>query len=170
MSPLRILAIILGSSLVFPASCTCGLFLGVQGIAEYDARNITKGDKPHPVFSVLAREHNSANSNFTVISLAEAQKEPIQYDFQLPNTKGTVDGSAYYQVTSHENGNQTIELRSQSRETSVFSKYIANKQGVVPLYSKLMYHGYIFSAFPIAVLFAIIVTVIAKRIRRRIIK
>lgn len=70
---LRICALILGSVLFLPVSCTCSLFVGTLTMIELDARDISKGDRPHPLFYVIASE---AKKNGSLVAMSLKSIEP----------------------------------------------------------------------------------------------
>jgi hypothetical protein len=170
---LRFVALILGAIWFFPVSCTTGIIAGTLMIAHLDSRNIEKGEQPHPWFFVVAHPA-TAESLFIVIELKDLPRfrsSTNDYSFLMPRPSGRIKTTEYtnvsYQVLSDRGTDQTIEVAYSDDDKTILSRYRATASEVVPLFSRMSHPGYMFRAFPFAVIFALLVYGVGRYLRKR---
>ena len=183
---LRACALILGSALFFPISCSTALFVGTYIYIESDARNLSKGDKPHSRCYVIAStpETNGAlvpisldyirPSLYDISELCGEEFTGIdtsEYSFLLPNSEGEIREGKWtrykYHVTLLSPEKQKIEVQYSDDDVIAIFRYTAEENRIEPLYSKLAAPGYMFGAIPYAWGFAVIVYLVGKLLRRK---
>ena len=183
---LRVCAWILGSALFFPFSCTGALIVGTHIYIESDARDLSKGDKPHSRCYVIAStpETNGAQvpislsyikpSLYDISELCGSEFTGIDtsgYSFLLPDAEGEIREGKWtrymYRVTSVSPKKQIIQVQYSDDDVTAIFRYIAEENRIEPLYSKLAAPGYMFAAIPYAWGFAIILYLVGKLLRRK---
>lgn len=172
----RLIIVIIASPLFMPVSCTMGLVAGINVIAWYDSRDVSKGDPVHSPFSVVAIPRDSTNiNNLTVLSLqdiemTEKQNENISFIMPLPGSSLETDSCRYtYKVLVDNKIDQVIEVVETYKDgdKTIWSKYMATRNEVYPLSSKMFYFGYMFSAIPIGILLSICLYVSGRILAKR---
>jgi hypothetical protein len=187
---LSVCGLVLGSLLFVPVSCTSGFVVGTIAAIKLDARQISKGDKPHPHFYVIASmpKKNGALKALhlseidpsyypycdgTDASSIEDWKREIRgkYCFLLPDSGGEFRQDecmrVTYGVTTLSPGKQLVEVHWNGDDYLGISKYIAEENRVEPLYSE----NFPGETFVLAILFsaasALIVRHVGKRLRKK---
>lgn len=171
----RIVALVLGSAWFFPVSCATGIVAGKHVVAAVDARNVERGDEPHPQFSVVL-EPGEAGKPFRVVRLSNLPSPwkagpPFTYLMSRPTGSITERGSDFsYRVIEGYTADQIIEVveRRQDGDNTIWSRYRANWERVFPLSSKMDYFGYMFVAMPYAFGGALALYIAGRLMRRRI--
>jgi hypothetical protein len=177
---------ILGSALFFPISCTTALFVGTHIYIESDARDLSKGDRPHSRCYVIAStpETNGAlcaisldyitPSLYDIYELCGEEFTGIDtsgYSFLLPNAEGEIREGKWtryrYYVTFLSLEKQKIEVQYSDDDVRAIFRYIAEENRIEPLYSKLAAPGYMFGAMPYAWGFALILYLVGKFLRKK---
>lgn len=161
---LQLIAIILGSSMLIPVSCTVGVIGGTKVLMKLDARDVQKGDTVHSLFSVVAvQQGENPTDELLVLSLKEIgkiKKSGKPLNFLMPKTTfswETEYKNFTYTVLEEKNKEQTIEVVEDYKDgdNTIYSKYRATKEEVYPLASHMVYFGYMFGAIPYAIAFSL---------------
>ena len=170
----RISALVLSSGLFFPVSCTMSLFAGTHLIANQDARDAHRNDIPHPNAYLVATVPGASKpfEAFPLSRLDEFKNKNPQASFLLPTSSGEFptgprSATVSFVATPSQQGTQIVEV-SLHDETGTFFRYEASRHTIKPIYTKLWYHGYMFRAFPYALVIAIALYFIGVRMRRKI--
>ncbi len=171
---LRICGLVLGSVLFVPISCTSSLILGAFAWRGLDARDISKGESPHPFFYVIAFKPKP-NGSLAAIHLSEIERgiDTSEYSFLLPNLVGKFrtekrDQQFEYSVTPLSPEKQLVEVHYDDGDYISISRYIAEDTKVEPLYSKLGFPVYVsIPTIFLAWVFAFMLYRVGKRLRRR---
>ena len=66
----KICALIFGAGLFIPLSCTGSMMAGMLLFIELDNRDLSKGEKPHSIFNVLALP-SGKNGSFEYLALLD---------------------------------------------------------------------------------------------------
>jgi hypothetical protein len=171
---LRKCALILGSALFLPVSCTSALFVGTHTLIKLDTRDISKGDSPHSPFYVVVSSPNSEKPLSAVIldDIESFRRENRESSFLLPSSGGNFrqgeKNRFNYKVTVLSPEEQLVEVSySDGDDVSSTNRYAVKNNRVEPLYSKLVAPGYMFGAVPYAWAFALILYVAGKLLRRK---
>ncbi|THB69386.1 MAG: hypothetical protein D6B27_00565 [Gammaproteobacteria bacterium] len=164
----KLIAILLSANFIFPVSCSFGLYSGVHILSACDARDIQSGEMPHPGFSIIVKDSSKKANKLETITLKEQKANPNRYQYLLTNMSGTIGNNKNYKVESSTNDYQIIELHCYTDDMLIVSKYLAKASVISPLYSKIMYHGYMFNVFPYAIVFAIFIMFLAKSLKRKL--
>lgn len=174
MRPYRIAALVLGSSLFFPVSCTTGLVVGTKIIAKAEARNSLKGDTPHPMAYMVASLPNTAEKikAFPLSELDRFKALNPQASFLLPAESasfaiGTHGATVSYVAHPSKPAAQIVEVTLHD-DTGTFFRYEATEKAITPMYTELWYHGYMFGAVPYALAFAVVLYIVGKIMRRKV--
>lgn len=170
---LSVLSLIIGAAVFFPVSCTTALVVGTHVLSRLDARDIAWGDEPHLLFFVGVSMADSSKPP-TIVSLSKIeafrQSNP-GCSFLLPAPSGIISidqhTSARYVITESSFDEQIIEVRYSDHDKEGFSKYKATRHSIDPLNSRLWHHGYMFSAMPYAFVFASLVLLLGRFMRKR---
>lgn len=143
MKWLKLTGLILGSAWFFPVSCTTALYTGTHVIAHWDARDTTRGDTVHSVFSVVM-ESPKNNQPFQLVSLSdipELKTKGKSYSFLTSHDSGNIIideySNASYHVLKKYKDNQVIEVIYKDDNKTVWSKYRATQSDVTPLSSRM---------------------------------
>ncbi len=171
----RISIVVLGSGWFFLVSCAAGLFVGTRVVSQIDARDVSKGDTVHSNFSVVIPS-KSIDQSFGVVKLQDL----IRYEkalegtdagnsesYIMPNPGGYLgsDSSSFsYEVLENSANDQVIEVVEtfHDGDNTIWSRYRATRSSVSPISSRMFYFGYMFTAFPYAVGFAMILYVVGR--------
>ena len=173
------LFLILGSVLFIPVSCTVGTVAGTKIVAWFDGRDVQKGDALHPGFSVVAFLPGSNDpSDFIVLPLARLKQaresgEALSFAMPSPSASKVIDRYRYtYRVLEDRGGEQKIEVVQvvNDGDHTIWSQYRATEQEVFPLSSRMFYFGYMFQAFPWALVCALGLYVVGRVFKRRYLK
>jgi hypothetical protein len=158
-----ILVAIAASGWFFPVSCTTSLYAGVRVVSAIDARHVSEGESVHSRFSYVV-ETNGEGEPFYVGDLHSlAQHEEMQEDldmvdsvnFLMSRPSGRLDGDDSrfsYRVIEHGESEQIIEVVEAfyDGDNTIWSRYKATRTSITPISTRMMYFGYLFSAFPVA--------------------
>lgn len=170
---LRYAALILGSGLFFPVSCTSFLIAGPHALSKLDERDVSKGDTVHSGFSI-AVEPGEAGSSFRVLNLSELkepEKRPATFLLSKPEGQATTDyAEISYKVLEDTGKEQTVEvlLDANDGDWTIWSRYRASQDSVKPAWSKLLAVGHMFAAIPWALAAALLLLIIGRCLRRRL--
>ena len=179
---LKILALFLGSAMFIPFSCTGSTVAGMLLFIELDARDLTKGEKPYSEFSVLALppDKNGAPEILPLYSIDPAcvdwdcDVRPITtgvYSFLLPHPESKSQDPAWEaygcKVTRLSPGRQLIELKTYTEDYTFTHVYIAEKNSVEPLRSKIFGPDQALQAVPLAFLFSLGLYGLGRWLRRK---
>ena len=171
----RLAAIILSSVLFLPVSCGTGLIAGTHFIAHIEARDSQRGESPHRGAYLVAvlpgvsprlegipwvdlEEFKKANPHASFL-LSEKEGQ-----FRLGQRGATV---SFVATPGKRPGAQQIAV-SMRDDTSSFFRYEATRDAISPQYSRLFYHGYMFSAAPYAILLAVSLYFLGLRMQRKL--
>ncbi|MBF0121400.1 MAG: hypothetical protein HQK79_21425 [Desulfobacterales bacterium] len=172
-SYLRIAGVIIGSVLFIPVSFMGSLYIGTVLISKWDARNIANGDKPHSLFFIAVSVSDNEKP-LTFISLAELdkfKKENKTHSFLLSDKHGEVKEGKFtlyrYKILEEDSIKQLIEINYSDDDRNAISRYIAEKDSIRPIYSKLFIPHYMFMAFPYALGFSIILYITGLWLKKR---
>ncbi len=177
---MKILIIVIGSAWFFPVSCTATLFAGTHLVAEFDTRNVSKGDSVHSLFKVVV-ETGEDGKPLRVVRLDELSgpkermtlaKSSGNISFLMSNPNGNFDASSSsisYQVTENSKNEQVIEVVESYHDGDniIWSRYKATQSTISPISSRMFYFGQMFSAFPYAFGFALILYTLGRFLQRR---
>lgn len=149
----RLILVVFSSDHFFPVSCLISLFLVTMLFSILDTRVITKGDKPHPAFYVIQNLSDHGESIFKAIQLEDlpSKYDSAQFLLSQPNGKAFLErGYASFTVQNTENNKNIVEVRFRKDDASGISKYFSSKDGIIPIYSKILHKVYLFAAIPYA--------------------
>ncbi len=189
----RIAALLLGSVWLVPVSCAVGGVIGTRLVAAYDARDVRDGDPLHNLFGFVT-EGGGDGAPFVFHRLAHAERLLAQvrdadpelrdapqaalwqaagYRFRMQRPEGrleTRDAIVTYRVIGKEGDAQEIEVVEAYRDgdNTIWSRYLATRDGITPLTSRMLYFGYGMAALPFAFAFAIAVYALGRLLRRRV--
>lgn len=177
----KLLATILGSVWFFPVSCTTGAFVGNQIVAAADARDVSKGDRVHSLFKVVA-EPGENGASFRVLHWNEIQPylaqagtrpAPAALSFRMSAASGAMherDSKFEYRVLEDSGSEQLIELVEayDDGDNTIWSRYRATGNAIAPVSSRMFYFGYMFSAMVYAFIGALALHGIGRLLRRRL--
>lgn len=94
------------------------------------------------------------------------------HSFLMPNewdrTSITPRAECSYQVISKTGNQQMIEVVWRDDDKTVWSRYRATRSDVTPLSSRMYYQGYMFKVLPFALVFAVVVLVVGRGLRKRL--
>lgn len=180
MRLLRVLATILGSTWLFPVSCSTGLVLGTDIVAALDARDVKKGDTVHGLFKVTA-EPGEDGRPFRVLQIDQiarnsgkgvARVADATWTFRMSAPAGSMHfvGSKFeYHVLEDTGREQLIELVEtyDDGDNTIWSRYTATAASISPVSSRMFYFGYMFGAFPHAFVGAFLVYRVGRLLRRK---
>ncbi len=179
---MKILLTVLGSAWFFPISCTASLYAGTNIIAKLDSRDVSKGESVHSQFSIVMASGGNEDS-FLVTRLSDFLRhgELLQSDrsssssFLMPNAGGqqrsdTSDFS--YEVLEETTSGQMIEVveTSHDGDNTIWSRYKADHSTITPVSSRMFYFGYMFTAFPYALAFSLLLYGAGRYFKRRLSK
>ena len=170
MRLINVIIILLGSIWFFPVSCTTGVFMGTQIIAKLDEREASKGEEMHSLFSVII-EPGKNGRLFRPIGLSELTEFENNTSFLMSRPTGSEDyedSNFSYQVIKDTGQEQVIEVveRYHDGDNTIWSRYKATQTSVMPLSSKMLYFGYMFSAVPYSFGFALFLYAFGRFFRR----
>ena len=156
MALMKFLALILGSVWFFPVSCTGSFFAGLRVVAYLDQRDVSRGDEVHSIFTMVA-EPGPNKQPFRAVRLHELQqrRDEGEVHFLMSQPSGRIDVNAYtslsYRVVRNLGSEQVIEVEDKTDDRTLWSTYRATSNDVTPLSSRMVYFGYMFTAFPFAI-------------------
>ena len=172
MTSVKVLALVLGSQWFFPVSCTSTLYAGIHVIAHLDAREVARGDKVHPAFSIVA-EPGEKGQPFRSVSLSDLprfRESGGAYSLLMskPSNRINVNGYTHlsYRVIENQGSAQVIEVQDTNDSRTVWSRYRATHADVTPLASRMFYFGYVFGALPYAFGIALVLFGVGRFLRR----
>ena len=138
MRALRVVALVLGSALFIPVSCTSALYAGIDVIAYLDAKEVARGDQVHPTFSIVVAPGDKGEP-FRSMSLSEFKllREAGQpYSVLMPAPSGRInvdDGYLSYRVLENQGSVQVIEVEDKiDIDRQTWSRYRATSTDVAP--------------------------------------
>ncbi len=162
MNLTKFLIAIICSAWFIPVSCSVGLYAGTHLLSWSDARDVQKGQQLHPL-AYFVYETPSNNNTFKYAQFNDLQQikaSSSSNSFVMKPDNDSIKSGKYnsisYQVISTKNSEQTIEVALNDDDKTVWSTYRATSTGIVPMSSKMMYFGYLFKAFPFALMFALL--------------
>jgi hypothetical protein len=181
MRALRTLALLLSSGGFFLVSCSSSLFLGVQVIADSDARDVAGGDQVHEWFEIALAPGDEGQA-FKVIELRrlpELQQGGEDYSLLMPASGDSVGEDPYrieYTVleqTGSElvgpdegDAEQLIEVYTSNDDVSAWSRYRATRTTIEPISSRMLHPGYMFASMPWALGIAFAIYFLGKLLLR----
>ena len=160
-------ALILGSGLFFPFSCTSSFIAGAFLFVELDARDLTKGEMPFPGFDVgvVSVNENRSVVFFPLDRIHPSYKDkdsyydlPLmdtsQYSFLLPYPEGKLNAQEWrengYKVSVLSPGKQLIEVYANTADYRFTHVYLAEENKIEPLRSKIFGLNQAFKASALA--------------------
>ena len=174
MQPIRVFALILGSTWFFPVSCTTGVIVGVPVVAHFHERHMERGDQPHFIFTIVWRP-GEAGEPFGYSRLAALERDktwPPARSFIMAQPAGRIEGEkstvVTYKVLSSDASEQLIEVTWDDEKYGSVSRYRAAPSAVTPLFSSMNDPGYMFIAFLPALAFAAAIYAVGAWLRRRV--
>lgn len=174
MQPIRVFALILGSTWFFPVSCTTGVIVGVPVVAHFHERHMERGDLPHSIFTVVWQPGEAGEPfGYSRLTALARDKTPAPArSFIMAQPSGRSEGERLtvvtYKVLSSGAAEQLIEVTWDDDKYGSVSRYRATPSGVTPVFSSMMDPGYMFIAFLPAMAFAAAIYAIGVRLRRRV--
>jgi hypothetical protein len=172
-SAIRFFALIIGSILFFPVSCTVSSAVGYAVIVKNDQRDVSRGDTVHKGFMVVV-EPGENGAAFRLLSLGEVsaiKQISTTNTFLMSAPKGRtpiVDGwQATYIVLTTQGNTQTIEVVSGNDDGAVTSRYRATAQNIEPLFSRKDYFGHAFSALPLGLAAGLLIWIFGLLLRKK---
>ena len=188
MTPIRILALVLGSALFFPVSCTGSLYAGTRIAAWLDTRDVARGDEVHRSFSVIV-EPGVDGQPFRALRLYDlprllkeerGEREgrisllPSKPAGRIANGK---HGWISYRVLEDQSSSMVIEVEDNDGDRMAWSRYQVRRgekgeggvgPGVVaPLESRMFTPDHMVRALPWALGLAFLVYGLGRWLRRR---
>lgn len=172
---LRWTVAVLASVWFFPVSCTVATGIGTGILADRDARDAARGDTVHSAIAVVALPAPDPGLAFGHLLLGNVpsykERNP-DATFLMPAPEGqiTVDTHtvvSYKVVAGAGTGQQTIETNYKDGDRSAWGRYRATRRDITPLASRLFVSGYMFGAFPYALVLALAVYFGAGLVQRR---
>lgn len=174
MTSVKVLALVLGSAWFLPVSCTSTLYAGIHVIAYLDAREVARGDRVHPAFSVVV-EPGEKGQPFRSVSLSDLprlRQSGGAYSLLMSKASGRIDVNDYtylsYRVLDNQGSAQVIEVEDKDDDRTVWSRYRATGTDITPLASRMFYFGYMFGALPYALGNALVLYGVGRFLRRRL--
>lgn len=174
MTTVRVLALVLGSAWFFPVSCTSTLYTGIHVIAHLDAREVGRGDRVHPIFSMVV-EPGDKGEPFRSVPLSDFQRcreAGKAYSLLMSKPSGRIEVNDYtyvsYRVLENQSSVQVIEVEDYDSDRTVWSRYRATSTDVTPLASRMFYFGYMFGALPYAFGTALLLYGFGRLLRKRL--
>jgi hypothetical protein len=165
------LAVILGSLLFIPVSCTVSAIGAIPIISWLDARSVAQGDQVHHLFSVAA-ETRENKREIILLRLSELEKPRQAISFLLSQASGSFNTRTQwsYKVLEDHGSEQIIEVIEQAADGdyTIWSRYRASENKIIPISSRMVYFGYAFSAMFIGRGFSILVYIFGKILKHRI--
>ena len=160
----RLVAVILGSLLFMPISCTVGAIGSLPIAAWLDSRNVERGDKVHSLFSAVAELKKDRERIITLglsqIKEVEKLQEPVSFLMSKPNGSFIIDQSEWtYKVLEDKGDQQVIEVieRYLDGDNTIWIRYRAIENNIFPLKSRMFYFGYMFNAIFIGFVLSIVI-------------
>ncbi len=151
--------------------------IGTSVLVESDARDAARGDAVHSSIAVVALPPPAPGQAFGHLLLGNVPSYKERYpdaSFLMPAAEGRIELGGHttvtYKVVAASGAEQTIETQYQDGDRSAWGRYRATRRDVSPLASRLSVQDYIYIAFPISLVFALIVYYGAGFARRRISK
>lgn len=189
MAPIRILALVLGSALFFPVSCTGSLYVGTRIAAWLDTRDVARGDEVHRSFSVIVEPGVDGQpfraqrlSELPRLLKEEGRERPISL---LPSKPaGRIANGKHgwfsYRVLEDKGSALVIEVEDSDGDRMAWSRYqvrrgVKGEGGagpgvVVPLESRMFAPDHMVRALPWALGLAFLAYGIGRWLRRRQLK
>ncbi|MDH5612406.1 MAG: hypothetical protein OEY66_08130 [Gammaproteobacteria bacterium] len=154
---IKIFCLILATAGFVPVSCTTGMVIGQKIIKKLDDRYVSKGDKVHSFFIVVA-EPGELNNPFQVIGLSQLETltnnaGSLSFMMSKPSGKIETESISYsYEILSDTVSEQIIEVIEDQKDgdRTSWSRYRATQDKITPISSRMIYFGYMFNAFPYA--------------------
>ena len=160
----RLVAVIFGSLVFIPISCTLGAIGGLPIVSWLDSRSVEKGDTVHSPFMAVAELKNDREQTifFSLSQIAQDEKlqEPVSFLMSKPNGSFVIGQSEYnYQVLEDKGDEQVIEVMSRSLDgdSTIWSRYRATWNKIDPLASRMQHVGYMFPAILVGFGFSIFI-------------
>jgi hypothetical protein len=169
----RVLAFIIGAIWFIPVSCTTGLIITVQLLSKLDERHIEKGERPHSLFFVVWKpgEADKPFGYAWLEDLPRIKSSTPARSFLMEQPSGYIDINELtrisYRILLPGESEQLIEVQYHDDDKESWSRYRATRSEITPVLSKVMWPGYMFTAFPIAIAFAAAIHILGKWFRRR---
>lgn len=140
-----LLALVLGSQLFIPVSCTVTFFAGIYALPYLSARDVAHGDRPYLHFWVVA-EPGVEGNRFQWQRLNDGSSQdpsPGVYSYLMSEPEGRVeiDTRAYmaYRVLEDQGERQRIEVEYLNGSIKTWSVYTATRHHVMPETSRMMH-------------------------------
>lgn len=158
----KILVAIICSVWFIPVSCSMGLYAGTHILSYSDSRDAQKGEQLHPLaYFVFKDSKDKDKFNYSLFKdLQQINVSSSGYSFVMePNADSMKSGkynSISYNVISAKDSEQIIETVFNDNDKTVWFTYRATLTDIEPISSKMMYFGYLFKAFPFALMFALL--------------
>lgn len=144
---------ILGSQWFVPVSCTTGTFVGMRLISDKTARDMTRGEKPHPRFYVIAELPDRKTVPVPFSDLDRFKGKNVEPQFLLTKSNGVIEeGTDRWEYSKKEESarKQKIVVSYKGDNQSSESIYLVNEDTITPIYSKILSPGHMFTALPFA--------------------
>ena len=177
----RTIAVVLGSVVFFPVSCTTGTYIGVRVVAALDKRIVLEGDEVHSLFKVVAEPGENGEpfrilgkrewASYTTANASGRAHQSIS--FRMSEDSGsakTYSSSFSYQVLEDDGHEQLIELVEayHDGDNTIWSRYKATRSTVSPVSSRMLYFGYMFIAMVYAFAGSFVILLIGSYFRRKL--
>ena len=145
MKIVPLLALVLGSQLLIPVSCTVTFFAGIQALPYLSARDVARGDRPYLPFWVVA-EPGVAGNRFQWYRLNEAASHdppPGVHSYLMSEPAGRIEISqrsyVAYRVLEDRGDSQRIEVNYLGGSIETWSVYTATRHQVIPETSRMLH-------------------------------
>lgn len=148
MRILKILALVLGSALFIPVSCT-SIEFALLGL-DIPFENVAPNSPYYPTFFRVAMQSEGAINYAMLSNLAKLKTENPNYSFILPNTPSHCESFICYQVLSDNGHEQIIEVTEYPDSLfaiKVHSRYRATHSDFSPISLKKLSMNVVFYAF-----------------------
>lgn len=155
---------VLGSNWFIPVSCTTGNFIGMRFIAKETARDMTRGETPHPRFYVMAELPNKKIMPISLSDLDRFRKRNLEAKYLLTESHGVIEeGIDKWEYSVIKEGQkQKIAVSYKGEDQSSDSLYLVDKGIISPLYSKILSPGHMFAALPYAIGFSLLLMFVSR--------
>jgi hypothetical protein len=167
----RTAIVLLSSGWFFLASCTAGTFVGMQVVANLDARDAASGDTMHSVFSVVVE--STGEEPFAAVRVRDREGfGEFSGDHRLSQPSGRFEtkySNFRFEVLEDTGAAQVVEVVQSAKDgdNTIFSRYEATASSITPISSRMMYFGYGFAAMPLGFGFAFVLYLVGRVIAFR---
>jgi len=145
MKIVPLLALVLGSQLFIPVSCTVTFFTGIQALPYLSARDVARGDRPYLPFWVVAEPGVEGNRFQWQRLNDESSQDPPPgiHSYLMSEPAGRIEISqrsyVAYRVLEDRGERQRIEVEYLGGSIKTWSVYTATRHQVIPKTSRMMH-------------------------------